>query len=445
MRFLLFTFFGTLIMLTSFGAGSGDGKIFPFEYSEFTLDNGLKVFVIPTPNPGLISYYSVVRTGSRDEYEEGHSGFAHFFEHMMFRGTKKYPGSVYDNITVAMGADANAYTTDDYTCYHLSFTKDNLEKIAEIESDRFQNLSYEEDAFKTESGAVYGEYRKGKTSPSFWMEEKLFETAFDKHTYKHTTIGFEKDIAAMPTMYQYSIDFLKRYYRPENIVLCIVGDVQKDKVMDLVKKYYGNWQKGYVTPQIQNEPVQTAPRVASVKYPGKTLPMIAVAFKSGAFNPTDKNYFATSLIGDLAFGETSDIYKKLFIKEQKVQMIAPEFSENRDPNLNSVYAIVKDAKDVEYVKNEILNELTKLQNTPVSQQKLDNLKKHMKYGYLMSQDTPDKVAGGLARILALTTDVETINKMFNTIQTISPADVMNAAKTMFVPEHRTIVTLTGGK
>ena len=146
-------------MFTSIGADS-DGRIFPYPSKTFVLANGLKIYTIPTPTKGIVSYYSVVRTGSRDEWEEGHSGFAHFFEHMMFRGTKKYPGHIYDSLTISMGANANAYTTDDYTCYHLTTTAANLEKVIELESDRFQNLSYEEDPFKTESGAVYGEYRK---------------------------------------------------------------------------------------------------------------------------------------------------------------------------------------------------------------------------------------------------------------------------------------------
>ena len=128
--------------------------IFPYAVHKETLPNGFTAVLIPMESPGLVAYYSVVRTGSRDEVEPGKSGFAHFFEHMMFRGTKKYPASVYDSVITSIGADANASTTDDFTVYHLNFAKEDLEKVVEMESDRFQNLFYEKSAFQTEAGAV---------------------------------------------------------------------------------------------------------------------------------------------------------------------------------------------------------------------------------------------------------------------------------------------------
>ncbi len=121
---------------------------------------------MPMPSDGLVAFWSIVRTGSRDEYEAGRSGFAHFFEHMMFRGTEHYPPARYLEVTTRIGADANAYTTDDHTAYHLSLSKEDFEPVLEIESDRFQNLTYSEAAFQTEAGAVYGEYRKTRTIPS---------------------------------------------------------------------------------------------------------------------------------------------------------------------------------------------------------------------------------------------------------------------------------------
>jgi len=444
LRFIAVLALGGIIMLTGIGADS-QGKIFPFEKEEFILDNGLKIIVIPTPTEGIISYYSVVRTGSRDEWEEGYSGFAHFFEHMMFRGTKKYPGHIYDSLIVSMGADANAYTTDDYTCYHITTTKDNLEKVIELESDRFQNLSYEEDPFKTESGAVYGEYRKGKTDPFFVAYEKLMETAFDKHTYKHTTIGFEKDIAAMPTMYDYSISFFKRYYRPENVVIMITGDVKRKQVEKWIKSYYGSWQKGYVMPNITPEPEQTAPREAQVKYPGKTLPILAVAYKSLRYQPDNLDFISSIIIGDLLFGETSEIYKKLVINEQVAQTLEPDFGENRDPNLNMIFLLIKKEKDVNYVRDEVFATIEKYKNTQIDDKKLNDLKKRLKYSYLMNLDTPGKVAGGLAREIAITGGIEAVDKYFATLDRVSVADVQTSLNKLFTAERRTTITLLGSK
>lgn len=442
MKKLLFFFLfilGSIMLMNS----SNEKGFFPFEYRFETLDNGLKVILIKTPSNGLVSYYTIVRTGSRDEYEPGHTGFAHFFEHMMFRGTKKYPGNVYDKILTEMGSNANAYTTDDYTCYHLNFTKDNLEKIIDLESDRFQNLSYSEQDFQTEAGAVYGEYRKGKANPFFWIWEALCNTAFERHTYKHTTIGFEKDIKAMPTMYEYSLSFFNRYYRPDNCILLIVGDIDYDYTMTLVNKYYSNWQKGYVPPKIEPEPEQTKPKRAMVNYPGRTAPILVIAYKGMPFNPQDKNYVATILFGKLAFGVNSETYKQLYIREQKVLFLEDEFNFNRDPFLWMIWTQVKDEKDIDYVEKKILNTIQNFQSNPPDSSKLDDLKKNLKYSFLMNLDTPNKVASVLARPLALTADLNSIDQFYQTLESITPLDIQNVAKSYFVPEKSTVVVLKG--
>jgi zinc protease len=218
------------------------GPLIAFPTHTETLDNGLKTIVISMPGSGLVSYWSIVRTGSRDEFEPGRTGFAHFFEHMMFRGTERYPAAEYNQILTGIGASRNAYTTDDLTAYHFSIAAEDLALVMDLESDRFRNLAYSDADFRTEAGAVYGEYRKNVTSPFFVLYEAVMGTAFDVHTYGHTTMGLEADIAAMPTMYDYSLDFFARYYRPENTILLIVGDVETAPTMNLVRDYYGGWQ-----------------------------------------------------------------------------------------------------------------------------------------------------------------------------------------------------------
>lgn len=419
-------------------------KTFPYEYQTGRLDNGLKYYVIPMESNGLVAYYSIVRTGSRDEWEPGRSGFAHFFEHMMFRGTKKRPQAVYDSTVVSLGADANAYTSDDITAYHLNFASEDLETVIDLESDRFQNLSYSENAFKTESGAVYGEYRKNMTNPFFVLWEKLKETAFKKHTYGHTTIGYEKDIANMPNMYDYSLSFYKRYYRPENVVIVVAGDVEAGNVKSLLQEYYGEWKPGYVEPEIQQEDEQTAPRTATVTYPGRSNPYLAVAYKNKAYDATDKDYIATQLLGELAFGSNSDLYKKLYLEEQKVQYLGPSFSDNRDPFLNIIYAVVNDEKDLGYVRDEIYKTVEKFKNTPVDPQKLKNLKSRMRYSFLMNLDTPDAVAGGMAKKVAITGGLEAIDIEFDTMEQVTVEDIMQAAQSL-TENKRTTVTLKGAK
>jgi zinc protease len=158
------------------GAALADApSAFPFPVVEKTLPNGLRVYVVHYDSPGLVAYYSVVRTGSRNEVEPGRSGFAHFFEHMMFRGTDRYSTEKYNDVIKSMGADSNAFTSDDLTVYHILAGKTALPKIVEIEADRFQNLKYKEAEFQKEARAVLGEYNKSASNPLQKMVEALYD------------------------------------------------------------------------------------------------------------------------------------------------------------------------------------------------------------------------------------------------------------------------------
>ncbi|HTY58131.1 MAG TPA: pitrilysin family protein, partial [Bacteroidota bacterium] len=367
----------------------------------------------------------------------------HFFEHMMFRGTKKYPGPVYDSIVTSIGASANASTSDDITVFHLNFAAENLEKVIEVESDRFQNLNYDLAGFQTESGAIYGEYRKGVTNPYEVLDEKVRDLAFDVHTYKHTTIGFERDIKAMPEGYDYSIGFFKRFYRPENVVLLVVGDIKPDAVLKLVKKYYGTWEKGYQPPAVQQEPPQKAERSGTVTYPGKTLPILDMAFKGDAFDPANTDFVAATVFGDLAFGETSEIYKKLYIQEQRVDVLGASIPPARDMPLFEITARVKKEDDVPAIQEEILKTIAYFQSTPVDAQRLAGVKKRRRYEFLMSLDTPERVASRLAHYVAISGGLEAVNAYYTALAKVTPGDIMNAAKKYFVPERRTTVVLKG--
>ena len=420
-------------------------SIFPYAYRTETLPNGLRIIMIPMDSPGLVAYYSVVRTGSRDEVEPGKSGFAHFFEHMMFRGTKRFPAGVYDSLITSIGADANAYTTDDYTAFHLNFATEDLEKVIDLESDRFQNLSYGKPAFQTEAGAVYGEYRKNITSPFALLNEKMQDLAYDVHTYKHTTIGFEADIKAMPDQYDYSLSFFHRFYRPDNVVIVIAGDFDEARTMEWITKDYGAWQAGYQAPAVKPEPPQQGERTEEVNYAGKTLPIIEIAYKGAAFDPADTQYVAALLLGDLAFGETSDIYKDLYIKQQKVEFIQANIPMNRDVPLFAIYSMVKDPKDIADIRQDVEKTIAQFQTTPVSDKRLDDLKKRQKYSFLMHLDTPDHVAGGVAHIVALTGGIGAIDRLYTTMASITPQDIMTAAKDFFIPAHRTVVVVKGAQ
>ena len=144
---------------------------------------------------------------------------------MMFRGTERYSTDAYNAVIKRMGADSNAFTTNDWTAYHFVASADALETIMEIESDRFLNLQYTEEDFRTEAGAILGEYNLNFSNPVALLQERLRARAFRFHPYGHTTLGLLEDIQAMPENYDYSLEFYDRYYRPNNSIIVVVGDV----------------------------------------------------------------------------------------------------------------------------------------------------------------------------------------------------------------------------
>ena len=153
-------------------------KVFPYQYKTDDLPNGLRVVTVPTDYPNLVALYIVVGAGSRNEVEAKKSGYAHFFEHLMFRGSENFPAGQFDEIMKKAGASSNAYTSDDRTVYHETFAKEDLDEVMRLEADRFQRLKFSEEQYKTEAGAVLGEYNKNSASPTFKMYEVMRETAF---------------------------------------------------------------------------------------------------------------------------------------------------------------------------------------------------------------------------------------------------------------------------
>ena len=416
--------------------------VFPFPYDTLQLENGLRAYLIKGGAPGQIAYVSVVRTGSRDEVEPGKSGFAHFFEHMMFRGTEKYPN--YDAETTKMGAFRNASTWPDQTAYYMVANSEYLEKIIDLESDRFMNLKYSEADFKTEAGAILGEYQQGAREPARFLNEKVREVAFDKHTYRHTTIGYEADVRAMPQAYEYSKSFLQRFYRPENVTLVIAGDFDAEKAKALIRKYYGAWKPGYKAPPIEPEPPQTAPRAQTVKYPGATLPVISINYKAPAWNPTDRTAVALEVLGPIAFGANSDIYRKLVLQERRVQSLFPSFGLARDPYLVSVQAMVSKPEDTQAVEAELMATIKKFQETAVDPKKLAATKSALKYGFLMGLESAQDAAMAAMWPIVWAGRLEAAEDYYKTLDAVTPEDVRDAAKKYLADTGRTTITMVQG-
>jgi zinc protease len=422
-------------------AAGRSGDVFPFPVQQTTLDNGFKVVVIPYDSPGTVAYFSVVRTGSRDEVEPGHSGFAHFFEHMMFRGTDRYSKDRYDELIERMGADANAFTTDDYTNFFILGPSSQLETMMDMESDRFKNLKYAEDAFRTESLAVLGEYNKGASSPIQPMEERLRDLAFAAHTYKHTTIGFLADVRAMPGYYEYSRGFFQRFYRPENVVLLVVGDVSPERVFALARRYYGDWKPGYRAPAIPAEPPQTAPREARLDWPNPGRPQMLVAYHTPAFSTATPDAAALDLAVQLLFAESAPLYQELVVQRQWADALEGDTEPHRDPYLFTVFARVRSEELVPKAQRAIEEALAGLASRPVDAALLARIKSHLRYAFALSLDSPGAVARKAAQAIELTGDVGSINRLYEQYEKVTPEDVARVARQVFRPENRTVVTL----
>ncbi len=421
-------------------------KAFPFPIHQKILANGLKIVVIPTGLPNLVSIQIPVSTGSRNEVEPGKSGFAHFFEHMMFRGTKTVPPEMWNEALKETGASQNAFTSDDLTNYHTLCSKDDLEGWIKREGDRFQNLSYSEEAFKTESRAVLGEYNKNSSNPIQKLLEVQRDAAFSTHTYKHTTMGFLKDIEDMPNQFAYSRQFFDRWYRPENVTVIITGDVKPETAFPLVEKYFSGWKRGTAKPPIVPvEPASAKPVDVRLPWSSPTLPYMTVGFHTPAkFSTTENSSEALSLASELLFGSRSELYQRLVVREQKVDQLFAFGGEAKDPDLFTIGARVKKPEDLAYVRDLILDTCASARALPFSNAKLQDAKTEARLAFARRLDSTDSIAGIIARLTSYDRDPEAVNKLASLRDSVTTSDLARIAKATFRDNNRVITTLVHG-
>jgi zinc protease len=430
-----------VVLASSSVAADPSGKILPYPIYQHQLDNGLNVVTVPFDSPGLAAFFIITRVGARNEVEPGVTGFAHFFEHMMFRGTDKYSKSEYGAALKSTGAAANANTSQDRTEYHMTGNAEKLDLMFELEADRFMNLNYSEHDFKTEAGAVKGEYTKNFASPYGQLREKLAETAFKEHTYSHTTMGYFKDIVDMPNQYEYSKMFFDRYYRPEYNTILVVGDVTPEKVNKLSEKYFGHWERGNYESVVPVEPEQTETRYTHLQN-GSIPPYFSMSYKGPAFKDTEIDMPALDVLASIVFSNTSDLFKKLVLEEQKIRFIGGGAQDSRDPNLFSIQVSMVEKDDMAYVMGEIEKALAKVQSEGVDEKILERTKSNLKYSFAMRMDTPDAIANSLSHYIQLTGDPESINRLNALYDQVSLEDIKMVANKYFQSEKLTIATIS---
>jgi len=424
-------------------AGTADpDPIFDMPYLVRDLDNGLRVFIVPTDYPDIVTIQIPVQTGSRNEVEPGKTGFAHFFEHMMFRGTENYPADVYADILKKAGADQNAYTSSDLTNYHITFTKDDLEKVIEIEADRFQNLAYTEDVFRTEALAVKGEYLKNFSDPFSKIYERVSDLMFSKHTYKHTTMGFIEDIEAMPDQLEYSKVFFDRWYRPEKTTVILVGDVDPEPTFELVKKYWSSWERGDYEIDVPVEPPLGGPKYEHMQWDGPTQPWFVMTFRGPAYVPTEKDMPALDLIAQIYFSESSDLYRQLVLEDQSVDQLFSWFPDRKDPGMLMIAARLTDAVHATDVRDRINQALLAARTQLVADKKVAETKSRLRYSFTSGMDSSGNIGSILASYAHFDRDIEIINQVYATYDSLTARDVRDAANKYFVDDSRVTFTLS---
>ncbi len=417
-------------------------SLFPFDVD--VLDSGLTLVTVPTGPTGTVAYYTLVKAGSRDEVEPGKSGYAHLFEHLMFRGTKAVPAAAYEKKMQALGADANAFTTDDFTLYVPTIPKESLAELIPLEADRFMHLDVAEVPYKDETGAVLGEFNKDAASPLWKMDEAMRELAFTKHTYGHTTIGYEKDVRAMPASHAYSTSFFARFYTPDDCVIFAVGDVEHGDVLARVKKEYAPWKGKRATTATAPEPEQSAPRVKALTWTGPTPPRMVVAYKVPAAQNLD-DVAAMAVLTTLLFGEPSALYQRLVVKEQKLLSLAadPDDAMHKDPGLLPIAATLKPgASSFDEVGAAIQAALDAVAAKGPDAAEVAAARAHVKNALLLSMQTPGAIAINLAAYTARVGDVHALDRYVAALAKVTAEDLRRVAKAYFTAARRTTITLS---
>jgi zinc protease len=418
--------------------------VWPYPREEQTLPNGVKVVVVKTESPGFFAFYGVVGTGSRDEVEPGRSGYAHFVEHLMFKGTKRVPADARVALLASQGVDESGYTTDDATVYHLQGPVRALPTIIDLEGDRYQHLSFSNDDVKTESRAVLGEYNKSVADPDDKAEEVLLGLAFDKHTYRHTTIGFAGDIEGMVSGADYTRTFLQRYYTPDNLLFVIVGDVDAPNVFAMMRAAFGGWTGKRAKTLVFDEAPLQKERRAKVPWDSPTEDRLHVGWRVPSSQREVRSAAAAMVLGEYLFGDSSLLVDRLMRVERHVESLSSPWSPHRDASLFSVQAVVRKGQSADVVLQRVQQSLDVLASSAMDEQRLEDVKSALRYRLLMRLTSADQTAAALAETSHTSLDPHAIDGLYNEIATLQASDVQQLVRSHFNANQRAVVVLRAG-
>jgi len=409
------------------------------DYTMTTLSNGMQVVFLEDHSTPIVHAEIWYHVGSKNE-RPGRTGFAHLFEHMMFKGSKNVEPEGHPSWISSIGGQSNAYTTEDATVFWETVPAQYLPLVLWLEADRLATLRIDEDVFKTEREVVKEERRmRIDNQPYGRLNELIYNQAFLVHPYKHPTIGSMKDLEAA------SIgdvrDFFRTYYVPNNATLVLVGDFGTKEAQDLVTKYLGRVPKSDrpVPRDIPQEPPQTKERRVRVEE-SWPLPAVVVAHHITYDGNPDSYplHIASKVLSD---GQSSRIYRKLVYEKQLALAAFGGGNIIEDPNLFYAVAIVQPGHSTEETITALIAELEQLRSEPITSAELQQAKNQFARDYIFSRESNKDKASQLGHAAVIHNDIKTADGEFDIFMNITQADVQRVARKYFTPENRLVITI----
>ncbi len=411
----------------------------PIEYRVRTLPNGLRIYAVRDTSTANVSVQVWYGVGSKDD-PRGRSGFAHLFEHLMFKQTRNLANEQFDRLTEDVGGFNNASTNDDYTDYFEVVPANHLERILWAEAERMGNLVVDEAVFKSERDVVKEELRQRVLAQPYG---KLFylllpQISYDRSPYGRPGIGSIEDLDAA------TVDdvraFHATYYRPDNATLFVVGNFDDAQLDAWVDKYFGPVARPTTPlPRVTTlEPPRTGPRTWTVYEPNTPLPAVAISYPNPAADSPD---IAALVVADaiLATGESSRLYRSLVYEKQLAQSAFTFLGSAQQPNATAVIAILAGGKSVEEGEAALRAEVTRLSTEPVTAAELAEAKNELITAALREQETADGKARALARAAILSGNPDQANRIIAQIQAVTAADVQRVARKYLRDDLRSVI------
>jgi len=414
------------------------------QYTLSTLPNGLTVVLSEDHSTPIVHLNLTYHVGSKNE-KPGRTGFAHLFEHLMFKGSKNVLPEAHTSYVASVGGQSNAYTTDDETVFWETVPSQYLPMILWLEADRMATLRIDQETFAAEREVVKEERRmRVDNQPYGRLNEIIYDQAFTVHPYKHPTIGSMVDLEAA------SIDDVRDFYRtfyvPSNATLTLVGDFDPSQAMQLVAQYLGRVPKAdrEVPRDIPKEPPQTKEKRVTLQEPWP-LPAVVVAYHI-TFDGNPDSYPLHIAAKVLSDGQSSRIYKKLVYEKQMAVAAFGNANLIEDPNLLYAVAILQQGHTPDEVANALIGELDRLKTEPITEHELQRSKNQFARDYILQRESNQSKASVLAHAVVIHNDIKTADGEYDIFQNMTAADVQRVARTYFRPENRLVLTLMpGGK